>query len=62
MAATLAELTAAAGAADPAGLAAELLVLIDGATVQAVIGQDSEPVRAARRLAALAIDGARRQA
>jgi AcrR family transcriptional regulator len=56
--ASLTSPAAEAGAADPGRLAEELALLLDGATVHAVVRGGGDPVRAARRLAALAIDHA----
>jgi hypothetical protein len=51
----LEELADAAGAADPAGLAAQLHVLLEGAVASAMIERRPDVARTARRLAAIAL-------
>jgi AcrR family transcriptional regulator len=51
----LQELTGAAGAADPAGLAAQLQVLLDGAVAVAAVDRRPDAVASARALAAAAL-------
>jgi AcrR family transcriptional regulator len=54
----LVELAAAAGAADPARLAQQLLLVYDGAAVGAYMDDDPAVVKSARSLASTLVDGA----
>ena len=54
----LEDLAKTAGADDPSALAAQLLVLIDGATAAAAVDRDPAPIRGARALARAAVTAA----
>jgi len=58
MRALLDELTATAGAGDPAALAAQVQVLLDGAMIGAILDQGPGPIRAARAQAQILLTAA----